>query len=627
MSVSETGVPTQVAQAVTPVGEVAELTGDVVITRATGEQVQATVGTEVFQNDTFQTSADGGVGITFNDDSAFSLGSDARLIIDQFVYSPAGDSGMAMNLVQGAFSFVSGQIAKSGDNNMTIQTPTATIGVRGTAGAGDEDEAVLLPEPGQPLGEMTVTTQGGSVTLSTINAYTNTSNPLAPPTTPVFRPTEQIQSQFGNAIRELPSFSSSDEESRQQNGDEGGSNQQPGEAPATLNPSFGSEDEAVDEPIDPGDVLDDLDTPLEESGFDNENDDETEELIDDAGLVDGLIEFDELDLLDDNDDSGEEDPFGDPFEDDFDPGTVIEDGDEDPPVFETFLIDDANSSDPIFLSDGIIETFLIDVSSVANLSVNGNAIADSFVDVGNGSASIEVKLEDPGPHIVLLNNIDTLRFVPAQNDDGHVIGVGGTETLTIQGSGTLGAVISEDGGGTANTVRIGTGFSDANALVSLGGGTDTLEINTSSGSTILVDSVEIVTGSGGDDVVTNIGATGATFKLGVGADTATGASGVLDTFEFANAAEAGAGLGERITNFDIGTDRLDLSDFLSGNISFIGAAAFSGVGGQVRFDDGTETVQIDLNADTTADFEVTLDGVTAATFDAGDIVTASLGLD
>ena len=196
----------QLAQAANAVGEIVELTGTATITRATGETVQASVGTEVFQNDTIRTEPGGGIGINFVDESAFSLGSDAQLTIDQLVYNPGGDSGMAMNLVQGAFSFVSGQIAKTGDNNMTIVTPTATIGVRGTAGAGDEDEAVLLQEPGQPLGEMTVTTQGGSVILNSVNAYTSTSNPLIPPSIPVFRPLEQIQSQFGGALRELPRF-------------------------------------------------------------------------------------------------------------------------------------------------------------------------------------------------------------------------------------------------------------------------------------------------------------------------------------------------------------------------------------------------------------------------------------
>jgi len=277
------GAQVQIAQAAAPVGEIAELTGDVFITRATGETVQATVGTPVFQNDTFETGPGAGVGIDFADDSAFSLGADARLTIDEFVYNPAGDSGMAMNLVQGAFSFVSGQIAKSGDNNMTIVTPTATIGVRGTAGAGDEDEAVLLQEPGQPLGEMTVTTPGGSVTLNSINAYTNTSDPFAPPTPPEFRPLDQIQAQFGGAIRELPGFTPSDQEGAGGEGGEGGEGEagqgETGDADTEANGEGTAEDGPDGEGEAGGDPNDPQGAPGDPDGLE-EGDPEEDVLLD-----------------------------------------------------------------------------------------------------------------------------------------------------------------------------------------------------------------------------------------------------------------------------------------------------------------------------------------------------------
>ena len=67
------------------------------------------------------------------------------------VYDPGEQSGtMSISLLQGAFSFVSGQIAKTDPNAMTLDTPTATIGIRGTAGGGRVDAAgvttaVLLP--------------------------------------------------------------------------------------------------------------------------------------------------------------------------------------------------------------------------------------------------------------------------------------------------------------------------------------------------------------------------------------------------------------------------------------------------------------------------------------------------
>ena len=745
MTDSFAGQPIQVAQAATPVGEVAELTGDVVITRATGEQVQATVGTEVFQNDTFETSADGGVGITFNDDSAFSLGSDARLTIDQFVYNPAGDSGMAMNLVQGAFSFVSGQIAKSGDNNMTIQTPTATIGVRGTAGAGDEDEAVLLPEPGQPLGEMTVTTQGGSVTLSTINAYTNTSNPLAPPTTPAFRPFEQIQSQFGTAIRELPGYTPSGPSTEQEDsGDAGdGDGQEDQEGDEQVEEGAEQDGDGGESGEGEGEIQDTGEADLDEGPLEGDGPDEESDLGEgpDTGLPpligplagppigpDGPIFGGPEDILGGPEDilggPGEDllggdpfggpedlfgDPFDDPFGDEFDPGSIIEDGDEDAPSFQNILIDDANASDPIFLSDAVIETFEINVSGTTFLSVNGNAIGDSFVDLG-GAGNIEVKLEDPGPHIVLVNDIDTLSFVPAQDNNGHSIGVAGTEALTIAGTGSFSGVLFDDGTGTGNIVNIGSGFGFANISVNLGGGIDTLIVNATSGSQVdligvenvqgtgadddfnvldtllaginddsteaeidggggndkvtllsggnnildvknveevvggggidkisligggantvsIVDIDEVVGGGGVDTVSVGAGSTvGATFNLRGGGDVATGAVGIGDQFQISIVGHASIGLGERITNFESGTDKLDLSGISGiGTVTFNGDAGFIGSGSSsASFQDSVSNLlQVDTDGDGNADIEVTLDGVTAAGFSQSDIIDAT----
>ena len=82
--------------------------------------------------------ADGtAIGLVFLDDSTFSLGDSARMVIDEQVYDPDAQTGKAaFSVVQGAFTFVSGQIAKLNTDAMTVQTPVMTIGIRGTAGAG-----------------------------------------------------------------------------------------------------------------------------------------------------------------------------------------------------------------------------------------------------------------------------------------------------------------------------------------------------------------------------------------------------------------------------------------------------------------------------------------------------------
>ena len=78
-----------------------------------------------------QTAADGAVGITFTDGTAFNLSSNARMVLNEFVYDPKGKSNATLiSLSKGTFTFVAGQVAKTGD--MKIDTPVATMGICGT---------------------------------------------------------------------------------------------------------------------------------------------------------------------------------------------------------------------------------------------------------------------------------------------------------------------------------------------------------------------------------------------------------------------------------------------------------------------------------------------------------------
>ena len=53
------------------------------------------------------------------------------MTLDEFVYDPNGKSNSTVfNLSKGAFTFVAGKIAKTGD--MKVETPVATMGIRGT---------------------------------------------------------------------------------------------------------------------------------------------------------------------------------------------------------------------------------------------------------------------------------------------------------------------------------------------------------------------------------------------------------------------------------------------------------------------------------------------------------------
>jgi hypothetical protein len=91
----------------------------------------AKAGDSVYQGDVVSTGADGAVGITFTDGTAFNVASNARMILNEFVYDPKVKSNSSFfSLTKGAFTFIAGRVAKTGD--MKINTPVATMGIRGT---------------------------------------------------------------------------------------------------------------------------------------------------------------------------------------------------------------------------------------------------------------------------------------------------------------------------------------------------------------------------------------------------------------------------------------------------------------------------------------------------------------
>jgi len=123
-----------------PIGKVVTATGSITIEHVNAVVVQANlpsqagqtkVGDLVYQGDVVRTGADGRVSINFTDGTSFNLSSNANMALNEFVYDPNGKSNSTLfNLSKGTFTFVAGKIAKTGD--MKIDTPVATMGIRGT---------------------------------------------------------------------------------------------------------------------------------------------------------------------------------------------------------------------------------------------------------------------------------------------------------------------------------------------------------------------------------------------------------------------------------------------------------------------------------------------------------------
>lgn len=118
--------------AVADIGSVVELKGTAVIKRGK-EIITVANGTPVETNDKVETK-NGVVNIKFKDNTTVKVTENSALVIDDFVYDPKNAAGgkLSLKAAAGTVRYVSGNIAHNNPNSVKINTPTASIAVRGT---------------------------------------------------------------------------------------------------------------------------------------------------------------------------------------------------------------------------------------------------------------------------------------------------------------------------------------------------------------------------------------------------------------------------------------------------------------------------------------------------------------
>ena len=121
------------------------------------------VGLEVHLDEVITTGSNARLEVTFADGTVLTIGENARLKIDVFLYAP-GASGNRLGFnIAGPFRFISGKLTKGRQSEAQIFTPAATLGVRGTdfwGGPIDGDYGVFLRE-----GVVSVQSGGGESIL------------------------------------------------------------------------------------------------------------------------------------------------------------------------------------------------------------------------------------------------------------------------------------------------------------------------------------------------------------------------------------------------------------------------------------------------------------------------------
>ena len=140
--------------------------------------------------------------IEFIDSTQVSMTEHTVLEINEYVYDPdPNKSKMALNFASGTARFATGKLGLVPRENIQIQTPTASIGIRGTDFTTTVDElgrslVILLPDANcndkvkleegcKPSGSISVTNDGGTQILDKAYQAVMVSTFETPPTPPV----------------------------------------------------------------------------------------------------------------------------------------------------------------------------------------------------------------------------------------------------------------------------------------------------------------------------------------------------------------------------------------------------------------------------------------------------------
>ena len=153
------------------IGNVVKQKGNASVERS-GSKSVLTRGSDIEFKDNVRTG-NGNVGIKFVDDTNVAVSPHSSLVIDEFIYDPNSRSGskLVMNIALGTVRYASGNIAKLNQQKVDIRTPTARIGVRGTAFSMTVDEigkslVILLPNADGTVGEISVESGAGIVIMN-----------------------------------------------------------------------------------------------------------------------------------------------------------------------------------------------------------------------------------------------------------------------------------------------------------------------------------------------------------------------------------------------------------------------------------------------------------------------------
>ena len=153
-----------------------------------GKIENTSMGYELQMWDFLQTGEDGGMILKYADNTKFTMGPGTELTIDEYSFDTSVipiKIAMNVSVNVGTFTYESGSISNLG-GEVNINAGNATITVQGTAFSGTVDTSgkatiTLLPDSNGAVGQVTVSNDAGSQTITNAyNSVTVYTNDLAP---------------------------------------------------------------------------------------------------------------------------------------------------------------------------------------------------------------------------------------------------------------------------------------------------------------------------------------------------------------------------------------------------------------------------------------------------------------
>ncbi len=124
----------QLAYAEQKIGQVVWVQGSVQSSSSSGTPHALQRRSAIYEHDTITTGASGSGEIVFTDNSIVTLRADTTFKVDQYKFNPntPNDNKYVASVAKGGFRTITGLISKAHPDNYQVNTPVATIGVRGT---------------------------------------------------------------------------------------------------------------------------------------------------------------------------------------------------------------------------------------------------------------------------------------------------------------------------------------------------------------------------------------------------------------------------------------------------------------------------------------------------------------